>query len=114
MSLQLSISFDIHAKENNSLSQAHLDANRDLFTESGFNVLKCLVNGLELTTDNAKELAGTRSLPRRILDLRLMGISISEQWILIDGRKSHKKWFMSESDKCAALQILLSKMKKVA
>lgn len=111
---QLALTFELHQRENNPLSQAFLEENRGLLTESCFNVLKTLVNGTELTTDNAKELAGTRSLPRRILDLRAMGISISESWVLIDGRRSHKKWFMTAEDKCLSLQVILNKMRKVA
>lgn len=113
--MQFSLDFQpVHLRENSPLSQSHLDANRERFTASCFEVLKALVKGLELTTDNAKELCGTRSLPRRLKDLRDMGISISDEWILINGRKSHMKWYMSESDKSKSLEVLLSKMREAA
>jgi hypothetical protein len=49
-------------------------------------------------------------LPRRLKDLRDIGYSISETWVMIDGRKSHKVWFMSIEDKVSALTNLLKKV----
>lgn len=113
--MQLSFDLTIHKSENNPISQAHLEHNRELFSDSCFEVLKALINGAILTTDNAKELAGTRSLPRRIKDLRdNLGIPITDEWVLIEGRKSHLKWHMTESDKIEALRIIMSKLKRVA
>lgn len=114
--LQLQMNFDtVHRRENNVLSQAHLEENAHLFNESCFTVLKALVDGFELTTDNAKALAGTRSLPRRIKDLRDgYGISITDEWVTVNGKRSHIKWHMTEQDKAEALKILFTKLKKAS
>lgn len=102
----ITIAFNpVHTRENNEASQAHLDKYRNLFNESCFSVLKALAEGHILNTDNAKELAGTRSLPRRIKDLKdNYGLSISESTT-----GACKNWFMTEADKVKALEILLSK-----
>lgn len=115
MGTQFTLDFDIHARENNPISQAHLDENRHLFTKSCLLVLEALVRGEVLTTDNAKSIADTRSLPRRIKDLRDdFGLSISDDWVLIDGRKSHLKWWMSDKDKIEAFKVIMNKIKKAA
>lgn len=111
--MQLSLHIDVHGRENNPLSEAFLEENRTAFAESCFKVLKALVFGNVLTTDNAKKVAGTRSLPRRVKDLKdTMGFSIQSEWVIENGRKKHKCWFMNESDKQRAAEVILSKLKK--
>lgn len=113
--MQITLDFTIHSQENNPLSQAHLEANKELFTVSCLCVLEALVRGEILTTDNAKEKAGTRSLPRRIKDLRDdFGLSISSDWVIVDGRKSHLKWWMTEADKIEGFKVIMSKINKAA
>lgn len=118
MSLQLSISFDItHQRENSPLNEAHLNEYRDKFNADCFRVLERLVKGERLMQLQAgmEHLSG--DLRARIRDLRNpnygFGIPISDCWVKT-GKSKSKEYFMTESDKCAALQILLSKMKKVA
>lgn len=114
--IQLQLEINVHQRENNIVSEAWLEANKGLFSESCLSVLKALVAGIELTTDNAKELAGTRSLPRRILDLRQNnGISISSEWILNEqGKRTVMKYYMTAEDKAKSLSVLLNKMKNAA
>lgn len=109
--MQLTLNINTHAIENNPLSQAFLQKHSHLFKLSVFNVLKVLVEGNELTTENAKTIAGTRSLPRRIKDLRDdNGFKISDRWQKVEGGTGYKVWYMSEADKQHALQLLMQKL----
>lgn len=112
----LELPFDVvHQRENNPVSQDFLEENRQLFNESCFEVFKALVSGVRLTTDNAKTLAQTRSLPRRIKDLRGEdgdGFKISDKWLLDkDGRRTVKEWYMSDEDRIYNLGVITKKMK---
>lgn len=103
MPVQISIDFNpVHQRENTAENQAFLDEHRDLFNKSCWCVFKALMEGYELTTDNAYEIAATRSLPRRVLDLRDAGYHISDIKV-----GSCKKWFMSEDDKKQNAELII-------
>jgi len=108
---QLTLQIDTHQRENNAVSEAFLQKHSHLFALSAFNVLKCLIEGNELTTVNAPVIAGTRSLPRRIKDLKdNNGFKISDRWQPVAGGTGYKVWYMSEADKQHALQQLMQKL----
>lgn len=114
MSLQLSISFEVtHKRENNPLSEEHLNAHRDKFSKGCFKVLMKLVNGERLTVKGAVLNGLSNSLPRRLKDLKAFGIYISDEW---DADRTFKTWFMTSDDKAKSLTVLLGKttVKKVA
>lgn len=107
---QLSIPFQIHAMENNSISQQHLELYREKFNKHCFNVLQRLVLGERLTVKGAMLSGLTNSLPRRILDLKEFGIPVSTN--KIEG--GCVEYFMSEADKIEALKVLITKAKVAA
>lgn len=111
---QLAIEFKTHLRENNPISQSFLDENRIKLGNSCFRVLKALMSGIDLTSDNSKQLTGASYLPIRIKDLRDMGFTISDEWVIVDGKKSHKRWFMTEADKAHAAVVIMNLLKEVA
>ena len=92
---QIAISFPAHRRENNTESQAHLDANRNKFSAKCRFVFDKLMTGYQVTVLDAA-LDGVASLPRRILDLRQRGVLIGDRWS--EGRKVY---FMDRSQMAA-------------
>jgi hypothetical protein len=115
MNFQLDFDFT-HTRENNPLSEAHLEQFKEKFSRDCFEILKRLVAGEELTVEIAVLSKLTNSLPRRIKDLRdKWQVKISDQWVLNnEGKRSHMKWFMNEADKVESLKVLLNRMKEAA
>lgn len=93
MTVQLDIF--IHQRENNATSEAHLNENKEKFTDQCKKVLELLRSGVRLTTINAPSY-GILSLPRRLKDLRdYNGVHINETWVRDqEGRKLFKEWFL--------------------
>lgn len=111
MPLQLSISFDpTHIRENNPLSESHLNQYRDKFTHDCFEVLKELVKGEMLTMKSAIISGLTGDLRRRVKDLKDFGIPVQAEYLENKGVKdSFKTYYMTDSDKGKALEVLLNK-----
>jgi hypothetical protein len=78
----------VHQKENNVESQARLDAVRPNLNKKCTEVLTRLQNGERLTVLGCA-IDGIASLPRRILDLKQAGYSISDEW-----EKGRKVYFI--------------------
>lgn len=83
----------VHPKENNSESQTNLDENRKKFNKQCQFVLDIFKSGKRLTRRGAYDY-GIASLERRVKDLRENGIEIKTEWVQIDGRNSHKEYFL--------------------
>lgn len=118
--MQLSIPFNIHQRENNASSQAHLEKNRVALTGKCLIVLNVLLNGLEIWSDAAETrcyneegemvVAGTgvkiSSLPRRIKDLKEMGLI---EWIEHEDKEGYRHWFIRKENKENVLGYLFKK-----
>lgn len=85
-----------HIKENNAESQRNLNQNRGKFTKQCQLVLDLLREGKRLTRRGAYDY-GIASLERRIKDLRENGIVIKTEWVKVDGKNSHKEYFVVSS-----------------
>lgn len=77
---------EIHYKENNDESQAHLDANRKHYTKQAMDVLRHLQTIGMIDSDIAREKYKIEHLARRIADLKANGNPYN-----IDGNKFGKK-----------------------
>lgn len=120
--MQLSIPFNIHQRENNEGSQAHLEKNRVALTGKCLIVLNVLLNGLEIWSDAAETrcyneegervVPGTgvkiSSLPRRIKDLKEMGF---EEWIEYEDKEGYRHWFIRAENREKLLKKLFDKAK---
>ena len=84
----------VHEKENNRESQDYLNENRDRIIKSCRKVFDRLMRGERLTVVFAT-LNGISSLPRRAMDLEAVGFLLNKPWVYVDGKKSHKEWFMT-------------------
>lgn len=112
---QLIISFaPVHKRENNALSQAHLDEFRDKFTKDCYNVLCELVNGKRLTYKYAINTALSGDIRARIRDLRkIYKLPISDEYVKTENGRKYKEYFMTDADKIESLRIILTqKVKK--
>ena len=90
---------EIHGKENNRDSQAHLEANEPHFKKQCHTVLTLLRKGVVLTSRIAMVDYNIGDVHRRIGELREGGIEgISDEWVMDkDGKKTRfKKWFMPQ------------------
>jgi hypothetical protein len=120
MKTELTIPFNIHAIENNPASQQHLEKNRRNLTGKCLLVLNIMLNGHEVWSDAAetrcydengnKVTAGVgvkiSSLPRRILDLKQMGL---HQWISESYKDGYKHWFIKPEHREQVLMKLFNK-----
>lgn len=121
MNTQLSIPFNIHARENNPGSQSHLERNREGLTGKCLIVLNVMLKGHEIWSDAAETrcydgegqmvIPGTgvkiSSLPRRIKDLKEMGFS---EWLHYrDAEDGYRHWFILPENREKVLMKLLSK-----
>jgi hypothetical protein len=79
--------------ENNAQSQAHYDANMRKFSAQCKKVYSQMMRGESLTTADALR-DGIGHLPRRIKDLRELGVKISDER-MPDG---YKKYYMTSAD----------------
>lgn len=87
----LEFDFDYcNRKENNEVSQAILEANKDKINASCRKVLELLKQGHHLTVRSAMIDHNISSLPRRVKDLKDRGIEVKDR--LIDGR--YKEYFL--------------------
>lgn len=87
----------VHVRENNSSSEAHLNANRRKFTGDCAIVLSLLQKGNVITTKSIYMQWDVSSLPRRIKDLRDEGrVHIDDQPVLNEDGKTTRNlmWFM--------------------
>lgn len=86
----------VHRRENNSLSEEHLNANRRKFTGDCAIVLSLLHKAVKLTTYSALVQWQVSSLPRRILDLKEAGIDVDDDWQMSPDKKvtRNKVWFL--------------------
>lgn len=117
--MQLNIEWNtVHRYENNISSQSVLEARREDFNKGCFKVFKRLMAGERLTTVGAGASGLSGHLPRRIGDLRgaPFYFKIQMDWIYRttpEGKKvkSHGEYFMSESDKSRAMEVLMKKAK---
>lgn len=96
MSAQLNIDFEniVHVRENNAENQKHLDENREKFNRQCKQVYDLLKSGKRLTRLGAANEYGIASLERRCADLRAAGIEVKSEWIIIDGKRSHKEYYL--------------------
>src|SRR5689334_5880392 len=86
--------FEIHSRENNDASEDFLNENYDKFSKQCVFVLKLLKSGERLSVPKALGL-GIMSLPRRIMDLKVNGIEIKDEWIKdTNGKRIMKEWFI--------------------
>lgn len=110
---QLTISFNqIHARENNTLSESHLNQYREKFTHDCFEVLKKLVRGEKLTMKSAIVSGLTGDLRRRVKDLKDYGIPIQADYLEnkeTGVKDSFKTYYMTDSDKAKAFEVMLNK-----
>lgn len=90
---QLHIDFAVHARENSAGNQKHLDENRVKFSKQCELVFNLLQSGKRLTRRGAYEY-GIASLERRCADLRMNGIDVKSDWIIIEGKRSHKEYYL--------------------
>lgn len=109
---QLSITFTSHRFENNPISQAHLDANREKFGHDCFKILQRLINREKLTVKGAMLEGLSGHLPRRIADLKEYGFDISTEPVLVNGRKSHIQYYMSNQDLIKACTVIAGKLER--
>lgn len=93
---QLELDFSPHRQENNYQSRRHLEENREKFSAQCQQVHDLLQSGIRLTVLSAITEYGISSLPRRILDLKEEGVEVRDRWIEIEGKRSHKEWYMGE------------------
>ena len=114
--MQLTLDIQTHTRENNPISESHLEQFKEKFSKDCFEILKRLVAGESLTVEIAVVSKLTNSLPRRIKDLRdKCGVQISDEWLLDrEGKRVCMRWFMNEYDKAYTLQVMLNRMKKAA
>lgn len=94
--MQLDV-FETHQHENNSSSQSHLNENKKHFNKQCEKVYDILMSGTELSVLSAITEERIHSLPRRLLDLKNQGVSISERWNDQISPKT-KVWFMNGND----------------
>lgn len=83
--------FQVHAHENNTESQRHLNANRVKFSAQCQRVFDMLMDGKRLTVLEAHASYGISSLPRRVKDLKDNGVQLEDLWV-----NGVKKYFMNE------------------
>lgn len=114
--MQLNLDFNpVHKRENNPISQAHLEEHREKFTRDCFEVLKQLINGTRLTYKYAIDTGLSGDIRARIRDLRkVYGIPVSDEWVESEGGRRFKEYYMTPEDKIEGLKVLLTKMKKAA
>lgn len=87
---------ETHDRENNSESEGYLNENKPRLARQCERVLDLLKNGKRLTVRSAMLEHGVSSLPRRILDLKESGVKINHTWIMEDGARKYKEWFIEE------------------
>ncbi len=118
--MQLTIPFNIHQRENNHSSQAHLEKNRESLTGKCLIVLNVMLKGNEIWSDAAETrcfdeegnrvLEGTgvkiSSLPRRIKDLKEMGL---EEWMSYEDKEGYRHWFIKPENREKVMMKLLNK-----
>lgn len=118
--MQLTIPFNIHQRENNHSSQAHLERNRESLTGKCLIVLNVMLKGNEIWSDAAETrcfdeegnrvLDGTgvkiSSLPRRIKDLKEMGL---EEWMSYEDKEGYRHWFIKPENREKVMMKLLNK-----
>lgn len=112
--MQLTLDIKVHERENNPLSQAHLDAHRDKFSRDTYEVLRRFVIGERWSYKSAINAGLTGDIRARVHDLKLMGIAVSSEWIKTDSGRGYKEYFMTDADRVQALRVLLNKMEKAA
>lgn len=98
---QVEIEFMLHDLENSVHSQAHLEENRKHFSAQCLKIFNLLMAGKELTVLSAITEYGISSLPRRLADLILNGVKITDKWVKPTEGAKYKVWFMTEDDKKA-------------
>lgn len=118
--MQLTIPFNIHQRENNHSSQAHLEKNRESLTGKCLIVLNVMLKGNEIWSDAAEtrcfdedgnrvsEGMGVKisSLPRRIKDLKEMGL---EEWMSYEDKEGYRHWFIKPENREKVMMKLLNK-----
>lgn len=108
--MQLNIDFNpVHVKENNPLSQAHLEQFRDKFNHDCLNTLRLLIEGKRLTYKYAIDTGLSGDIRARIRDLRRdYKLPISDEWVTSAGGRKYKEYFMTAEDKVVALGVLMN------
>lgn len=97
--IQIDYTKVIHVRENNQLSEEHLNANRRKFTGDCAIVYSLLQKGMVISTKSIYIQWDVSSLPRRIKDLRDEGgVHIDDQYQFDDDGKAtrNKIWFIKE------------------
>ena len=112
--IQLTMNFDpVHKRENNSVSQAHLDVHRGDFTNDCFRVLCELVDGKRLSYKYAIDTGLSGDIRARIRDLRsVYHLPVSDKWITTEGGRRFKEYFMTDENRQKAFQIILNEKLK--
>jgi hypothetical protein len=98
MPLQLSISFDVHQKESNPISQAFLDAHRDDFAMDAWKILLELLKGEKLTNEDIRNRRISLSPTRRFTDISEWGVNISKEAITVPYSKRPVQSYWLEPD----------------
>lgn len=92
--MQTELNF-LHSKENNRESQLHLEDNCYHFDGQCLKVYELLKNGFRLSVIEAMNFTPRiMSLPRRIKDLRDRGIIIHDEWVIVNGKKTYKEYYL--------------------
>lgn len=107
--MQLSISFDIHKRENNPVSQAFLDKHMDEFAMDAWKLLIRLLEGERFTNRKVQELNISNSPTRRWSDIREWGVNISSTEVEVpySSRKVLEYWL--EPDEINRVCLLIAK-----
>lgn len=105
---QITVPFQaVHERENNPVSQAHLEKFKGKFNGDCFKIFCELVKGRELTVAIAFTEGLSTCFPRRIKDLRdKFGVFISDKW---DSTNTYKIWYMTSDDKAKSLEVVMNK-----
>ena len=93
--MQTEINFETHVRENNFESEQNLYENRKHFSAQCQKVYELLMSGDRLTVYCAIVKCNVNSLPRRILDLKKMGVKLHDQFI---PETRIKEWWMTPDD----------------
>lgn len=90
----MQLTIDLHERENNAGSQAHLNEHREHFEGQCRKLYDLLMSGNRLTVYSALVEHGIASLPRRYLDLTQMGVEATAESMV--GTRI-KEYFMTET-----------------
>lgn len=98
---QLEISWDVvHRKEPTEEGQAYINSNRDRLNVTCWELLKMMLDGRRFNHPECTESKLTLSLSSRMSELKNSSykVSVSKEWIIKDGKKLYKEYFLSSEE----------------